>query len=378
MSSAPIDRDTLKQKVLAQLGEQGFAIDGNRLSLVSDQKAELRTTHAKACAHQIERAKKGLERFEPRLLASIANGHEIDPSRISPRLIEVTADSHEELLFRYARLHWSIPVSAGYGRRLRFLIWDDGHDKLLGILGLSDPVFALGARDNWVGWNKEQRRFRLANVMDAFVLGAVPPYSSLLGGKLVALAAASNEVREAFGRRYAGKTTLISGRQIGPLALITTTSALGRSSIYNRLVLDGRTIFQSVGFTSGSGDFPFMNGVYRDLRQLVSEASNPTAKHAQWGTGFRNRREVVLKALGLLGLPRNLIYHGISREVFVVPLATNTAEFLRGDTDTLDATNLPFAQIADRWKERWALPRAERDKRFLEFNRESWLLWRRS
>jgi hypothetical protein len=370
-----IDYESLKQRLFAQLSEQGFAIDGERLSLRSEQKATLRATHAKACAHQIERAKGGLARFEHRLLASIADGREIDPTRITPHIVEVTSNSWEELLFRYARLHWSIPVSAGYGRRLRFLIWDNGHDKLMGILGLSDPVFALGARDTWVGWDREQRRTRLANVMDAFVLGAVPPYSGLLGGKLVALAATSNEIRDAFDRRYANKMTLINGRRVGPLALITTTSALGRSSIYNRLVMDGRTLFQSVGFTSGSGDFPFMNGVYRDLRQLALEASSPTAKHAQWGTGFRNRREVVLKALGLLGLPRNLIYHGISREVFVVPLATNTQSFLRGEADTLDAVNLPFAKLADRWKERWALPRAIRDTTFREFQRGSWRLW---
>lgn len=370
-----LDREFLKKRLLAQLGAQGFAVDGERLSLASDQKAALRAVHAKACEHQVERAKKGLARFEHGLLTSIADGQEIEPVCITPRLIEVSPDSRGELLFRYARLHWSIPVSAGYGRRLRFLVWDEGHDKLIGILGLSDPVFALGARDTWVGWSKEQRRVRLANVMDAFVLGAVPPYSRLLGGKLVALAAASNEVRDAFERRYADKKTLISGRRVGSLALITTTSALGRSSLYNRLALDGKTLFRSVGFTSGSGDFPFMNGIYRDLRQLVLDASNPTAKHAQWGTGFRNRREVVLKALGLLGLPRNLIYHGISREVFVAPLAANTQAFLRGEDDALDAFNLPFTKLAERWKERWALPRAIRETSFREFERESWRLW---
>ena len=39
---------------------------------------------------------------------------------------------------------------------------------------------------------------RLRNVMDAFVLGAVPPYRELLCGKLVAMLAASDEVRDAF------------------------------------------------------------------------------------------------------------------------------------------------------------------------------------
>jgi hypothetical protein len=168
---------------------------------------------------------------------------------------------------------------------------------------------------------------------------------------------------------------LIGSRKTGPLALITPTSALGRSSIYNRLTVEGRTIYQSIGFTRGSGDFPFMNGVYRDLRQLVAEESAASAKHAQWGTGFRNRREVVLKALGLLGLPRNLIYHGIAREVFVVPLAANTPAFLRGTDDDLQVLDLPFSHLCAYWKKRWALPRAQRDERFRQFDRESWRLW---
>jgi hypothetical protein len=68
--------------------------------------------------------------------------------------------------------------------------------------------------------------------MDAFVLGAVPPYSSLLGGKLVAMLAASNEVRSAFKKKYSNQRSLIRRKKLdGRLALLITTSALGRSSL---------------------------------------------------------------------------------------------------------------------------------------------------
>jgi hypothetical protein len=49
----------------------------------------------------------------------------------------------------------------------------------MGLIGLADPVFALGVRDAWTGWERDTRRERLANVMDAFVLGAVPLYNGL-------------------------------------------------------------------------------------------------------------------------------------------------------------------------------------------------------
>jgi hypothetical protein len=108
-------------------------------------------------------------------------------------------------------LHWSIPVSMGYGRRLRFLVLDRAHgDKLIGLIGLADPVFALAARDRWIGWDVETRTRALTNVMDAFVLGAVPPYSTLRAGKMVALLATSGVVRDTFRIRYAHRTTLIS------------------------------------------------------------------------------------------------------------------------------------------------------------------------
>jgi hypothetical protein len=113
-------------------------------------------------------------------------------------LKEVLPDTEDELLFRYARLHGSIPISAGYGRRLRFLVFDERNGKLIGLFGLGDPVFALGPRDAWVGWDAPAKRERLRHVVDAFVLGAVAPYARLLCSKLVALLITSNEVREGF------------------------------------------------------------------------------------------------------------------------------------------------------------------------------------
>jgi hypothetical protein len=100
-----------------------------------------------AVAHRIEQARDGLFRKEKDLLRRIASGDEIVLSRISPRLWEVLPESDEELLFRYASLHWSIPVSSGYGRRLRFLVVDDHNGKLIGQIGLGDPVYSLGPRD---------------------------------------------------------------------------------------------------------------------------------------------------------------------------------------------------------------------------------------
>ena len=362
--------DDLRSRVLESLKAQGFELTRGRLIPPDPRdKNRLRVLHREAVSQCVSRSRTGLARHEDRLLTYVAAGREVDPSRIRPKLVQVEAESEEELLFRYAKLHWSIPVSAGYGRRLRFVVMDESNGKLVGLFGLGDPVFGLRPRDQWIGWGKEARTQRLKCVMDLFALGAVPPYSRLLCGKLVALLALSTCVEIAFMRKYDGRKSIISGRrQDGRLALLTTTSALGRSSLYNRLRRNGRPLFESVGYTRGSGEFHFSNGLYEELRELARARCDPTAKHRLWGAGFRNRRELVRKALPLLGLPRQFSYHGVERQVFVAPLAQNSKEFLRGEEQDLTRFERSPEELFSWFRDRWLLPRAERDSRYREFD----------
>jgi len=368
----------LKNQVLRALRTQGFSIRDGKINKGRDKdKAVLRSLHTVAVDHRVEQARAGLKRHENELLQKIASGRDVKPDDIRPRLVEVQPESFDELLFRYARLHWSIPVSAGYGRRLRFVVYDDANDKLIGIIGLGDPIFALGPRDRWIGWGLEAKQNRLQCTMEAFVLGAVPPYSNLLCGKLVAMLLCSNEIRLAFHRKYHGKRSIVSGRPLdGRLALVSTTSALGRSSLYNRIRLHGEEIYTSVGFTLGSGEFQFSNGVYRDLRMFGERYCVATAKNENWGIGFRNKREVLRKVLPRLGLSSKLLYHQIEREVFLVPLAKNSQPFLSGEHSRLRWHDRPAAEIFDWFRGRWLLPRAERDPSYASFDREAYRLWR--
>ena len=252
MTVALAKREThLRDRIVRSLRKQGFRMRSGLLTLPDlTDKSALRGLHEEAVRHLVERSRPGLERHEDRLLSLVAAGHEVHPERIRPRLVRVRAGTEDQLLFRYARLHWSIPVSAGYGRRLRFVVYDEANGKLIGIFGLGDPVFSLGPRDLWIGWNRDVKKARLQCTMDLFVLGAVPPYSDLLCGKLIALLATSREVQQAFRRRYGGERAFISRKALdGRLALLTTTSALGRSSLYNRLQFGGEPVFQGVGFT---------------------------------------------------------------------------------------------------------------------------------
>ena len=371
------DIGMLRTRVVNSLIDQGFVLQGSKLVLPgTSDKAALRIVHTAAVQHRVEKARPGLVRHENQLLSRIANGSEVQPLDVRPRLVEVTPDSEDELLFRYARLHWSIPVSAGYGRRIRFLVVDEANDKLIGLFGLGDPVYSLGPRDRWIGWDKETKRRNLRKVMDAFVLGSVPPYSSLLFGKLIALLVSCNEVREAVHRKYAGQQSRISGHsQDGELALVTTTSALGRSSVYNRLRYRGEQSLISVGYTQGSGEFHFSNGIYRDLRAFALEHCDATGKDSRWGIGFRNRRELIRKVLPKIGLSADMVYHGVKREIFLAPLAANTPSYLSGESDNPQWHDRSADELFDWFRTRWLMPRASSDQRYRLFERESYRIW---
>jgi Domain of unknown function (DUF4338) len=368
---------SLRKAIVDSLIEQGFVIDGTKsLPPETLDKAQVRSLHQAAVTHRRAKAKPALIKHEDALLQRWANGDEVSPQLITPKLIEVRRHSADELLFRYTCLHWSIPVSAGYGRRIRFLVIDEQNDKLMGVIGLSDPVFSLGPRDRWIGWTDSDRRERLYAVMDAFVIGAVPPYSQLLCSKLIAMLAVSDEVTERFRDKYAGRQSRISGRVLpGDLALVTTISALGRSSVYNRLRYNGDSLFESVGFTRGSGDFHFSNGLYEAILEFARQQGIVTSKRPEWGGGFRNKREVIKKSLIKLGISSEWIYHGVRREIFVAPTATNAREYLQGNHEHLHRNDRPVNTLFTAFRQRWLLPRAERDPSYKSICCETFRLW---
>ena len=372
------DRAELRDRIIEALELQGYAIRAGRIELPQHSDKDVyREVQQLAVAKKRELAARGLARHEETLLGFIANGWEVSAEAVSPRVVLVGPDTEEELLFRYAAAHWSIPVSSGYGRRLRFLVVDESNGKLMGLFGLHDPVYSIGVRDRWIGWDPETKKRRLYHVMDAYVLGAVPPYSYLLGGKLVALLALSHEVRAAFRRKYGGTRSLIMHETRPPyLVMLTTASALGRSSVYNRIRFAGHSYWTSLGFTQGSGEFHFSNGVYESMRAFVERNCEPTAKHPVWGTGFRSKREVVRKCLAKIGLPADLIYHGIRREIFAAALGREALRFLRGEADDPEFYGWSAQELVQVFKERWLLPRSRRGAEHMGFNREQYRLWR--
>ena len=309
----------------------------------------------------------------PALIKHFAVGLDVNPDAIDPEIVEVKSKSLDSRLFRFACLLWSVPVSQGFGRRLRFLVRDRQNGKLIGIFALGDPVFNLSARDNWIGWNHEDRCDRLVHVMDAYVVGAVPPYSQLIGGKLVASLMTSQEVKRAYERKYLGSESVIRKKKHrARLVLLTTTSALGRSSIYNRLSLPNGPRFIRIGTTRGFGHFHLSGEIFEALRGHLETIDHPYASGHRFGMGPNWKLRVVRAALEGIGIDGNsILKHGIEREVYAIPLAQNWQKILLGSNKNVRSLSTPASNIADFCLNRWMVPRARRDDRYKDFDPES-------
>ena len=375
-------REALRYEILAHL--QTIGLNGNRTDtpLTKDQVRHVHRLHRQAARDRILRA---LGNRLDALKSQIADGVEVDPAVIQPHLIQVKSGTSESDLFRFATLQWSIPVSQGYGRRLRFLVKDRANDKLIGLFALGDPVFNLRARDAWIGWDQAGRRERLVNVMDAYVVGAVPPYSMLLGGKLVTSLMASKEVGEIFEERYGDRKGTISGTQKNArLALVTVTSALGKSSMYNRLKLfanDGKHVgnppvveLRKIGATTGYGHFQISGELFSKLRELLREADHPYVDGHKFGNGPNWRLRLLRAGLEFLELDADhTLKHGIQREVYVMPIASNAREYLAGMDSKAAFDQRSVEEISGFAIKRWVAPRAKRDSSYEEFQRrDSW------
>lgn len=360
----------LRRKVLRYFKKVDYSIKKksfNGLGQISKDK--IRELHSQQRKQKISKEQKFIKSFKDEMLKYLASGEKVSPEKINPYIIEVKPGTLHSKIFRFAKLNWSVPVSEGYGRRMRFLVMDAYNDKLIGIFALGDPVYNLKVRDNWIGWTQKTKSKNLVNVLDAYILGAIPPYSNLIGGKLVAALVTSKEVQKLFNKKYGTAKSVIKKRRIHPkLVLITTSSALGKSSIYDRLKLNGDLLFQKIGETQGYGHFHISDNLFEELRIYLKLIKHPYAMGFKFGQGANWRFRVIRKAFSELGLSPDFLSHGIRREVYIVPLAKNVQNYLNGKSKRAFLKLKTVKEISELCKERWIIPRSQRDKSYLNIN----------
>jgi hypothetical protein len=354
----------LREKIIHALKEQGFKINPH-VRPAGCSKNTYRRIQSKARLKQLALHKRFLQDNLSKVKKYCKDGKDIDPAKISLELREVESRNLEEILFRWWNLvWWSIPYQRSYGRQMRFLLWDVTHDMPFGLILLQSPVLKMSVRDRYLEIPNEELDLWVNKSMHAQRVGALPPYNEILGGKMVALALTSNEIRESYRKKYNFSRTLIKGRVIKPdLLFITTTSAFGRSSLYNRLKYNGEIVAESLGYTKGSGTFHIPEELYIEILKFLSKKGIDTSRG--YGHGPSRKLKLISLAFKHLDLP-NFEYHGIQREFYLFPLVKNLKDVIKRKEKPI-YINRPFNELVDYWKYRWALPRAERRPEWKKF-----------
>ena len=366
------DEDSLKSDLINSLRRQGFFINEKGKLDIETQTNDKRREIQVIAKNDILRSRKNFILQQSKLVRKYAvNGTGINPSKISLEIRQVISGTEDELLFRWWNLTWwSMPYQRPYGRQMRFIIWDTFHQAPFGIISLQSPILRQAVRDKYLKIPKADLDYWVNRSMYAQRVGALPPYNELLGGKMVALSLVCNEIKDAYRLKYKDCKTIMKSRHIeSDLLFITTTSAFGKSSLYNRLKIKNDSIAQKLGSTEGYGSFQITENLYkRILAYLENKGENIVRGY---GGGPSKKLKLIQLACRNLDII-DYSYHGIKREYYLFPLVFNLEKVIQNQEQP-KWKNHEFTNLVAYWKDRWFTKRAENVNIYNNFNFDDYI-----
>ena len=227
------------------------------------------------------------------------------------------------------RLVHTMEFTANPGRNIKFFIKDRVTNKLLGVVCLGSDVTSLGARDNFIGWTKDNKFVdgKLKHTSIGTTICCAQPLGyNFLGGKLVAALVTTSVVRDAWKKLY-GQT----------LVGLSTTSLYGIHSMYNSIPL-----WKTLGSSKGRIALKPDDAIYETWHEWLKENQKEeylrqtTQKEGVAGppTGVKQKTiNMIFKAVGIKGSD---YMHGFKRGIFYADIYENGKEFLRGEIEEKD------------------------------------------
>ena len=368
--STKTSETSLRNDIHKVLCKQGYQMESDRFVFNDESNEGKRNLHEFPRAEKIKEHIHFIQSFLPKAEKYVIDSSDIEIEKIQPRLINIKSRTKEGNLFLWWNLvWWSLPYSKSYGRQMRFMVWDDYHDCPMGLIGLQSPILSWGARDNYLNIAPLQRDYWVNQSLSAQRLGALPPYNKFLSGKLIASIMTSNEIRNAFRKKYHKSTTLLLGRTLpANLLFITTTGAYGKSSVYNRLKFHDQKICEFIGYTNGHGSFHIPDTLYERFIAYLHKTGHKVGR--AYGNGPSIKMRNIHKTMNLLGF-KNGSQHGMKRAVYLFPFVENLHSVLQGAAKPIWYSR-SIDELTDYWQKRWAYKRSkDTDKTF--FRKEDFI-----
>lgn len=292
---------------------------------------------------------------------SFASGAEVDACNINPSL-QFCSTEEQFALFRFCRLLQSVAAPRLLYRQLAVIVRDKGQKSqpVIGIAGLTSPVYSLGCRDRLFGWTNTSRAIRNLGLLRTLQLGicmAVPPYTELRGAKLVAALAASREVADEYHRRYGSLL----------LAIVTTAARGLHTPIFNRIMLKPGGLYRRIGETTGYSALIFSDETVAAAKRLV------IARDGLCPATTDRPIRVLKRAMNLCGIPRERFMRlGIRKGVYAAWPTEDALHALIQRNCTLRPA-WPTAQEAILyWKERELSRMLGQTPHVCRFRRSGW------
>lgn len=219
---------------------------------------------------QLLKSKGFIERIESNsIIECFINGNDLKIENISPR-IHICNSSRDFEIYNYCQFLQSVPSKNRIGRHIRALVYDDGQSNpvLMGAIGLASSMYTVGCRDKYLNWVGKKAKYLkdigLKRMMDLYLCIAFPPYSLLLGGKLMAMFAMTDPIKIEFQRKY----------NMPLLGLITTCATGVHCPIFNRIMVREGGLYRHIENTAGYTTVFFSDDTMRTARTLVGDTEN--------------------------------------------------------------------------------------------------------
>ena len=250
--------------------------------------------------------------------------------------VEIVDDPKESTKWAAVRrmIH-TMDFTANPGRNVKINVKDRVSGKLLGQISLASDVTAMGVRDNFIGWSKDNKfkDGKLNNTTIASTIVCTQPLGyNFLGGKLIAMMTTTPEVREYWKAKYGNI-----------LIAVGTTSLYGIHSQYNGIPLF-KTLGESAGKISLKPDDKFYDPWHQWLKENRAEwyqnnitnerirnGANMGAGDGASGPVSGIKQKILGQIFKECGIKANQYHHGFKRGVYFAMMYENGNEFLRNE-----------------------------------------------